>query len=160
MAEVILRVPAPDEAEVVHRLLRDLAEAVGELHHFTAAVEDVARDAFGSQRRYETLLALAEGRPAGLATWFLTYSTYKGRPAFYVNDLYVPPWARGLGVARRLMSELAGQALAADCCRLELRVLDGNPAQDFYGRIGLAANREVTYLAAGADLRALAEEKP
>ena len=44
MAEVILRAPVPDEAEILHGLLRDLAEAVGELHHFTAAVEDVARD--------------------------------------------------------------------------------------------------------------------
>jgi ribosomal protein S18 acetylase RimI-like enzyme len=91
-------------------------------------------------------------------TFFATYSTYKGRPCLYVNDLYVAPQARSRGVARLLMARVCRLAVARGCCRVELKVLGGNAAQRFYEKIGMAATEEVPFTLRDRALAALAEE--
>ena len=153
---VLLRAGREDDVSFIFRLLRMLAEEVGESEHFAADVADILRDAFGEAPHFETLIAEVEGRPAGLATFFLTYSTYKGRPCLYVNDLIVDPWARGLSLGRLLMARICRIADSRKCCRVELRVLRDNPSRSFYERIGMAPSGEVPYVIKDDDLERLA----
>jgi GNAT superfamily N-acetyltransferase len=140
-----LRFAREEDAPDVWRMLRALAEEIGEGAEFASRLEDVRRDAFGPKRRYDTLIAIAGSDPAGLATFFETYSTYKGRPCLYVNDIYVEPMARRWRLGRFLMAEIARLALARDCCRVELKVLAGNPARRFYQSIGMSESAELAY---------------
>ena len=160
MTDYRLRDAAPDDAAVIFELLRALAEDMGVPDNLVAGVEDVARDGFGPQARYETILAeatAARSDPmAGLAIVFPTYSTHKGRPCLFVDSLYVAPWARRLGVARGLMAEVCRRAVARDCCRVDLNVYLENPARRFYERIGMGETGETPYSIAGAALRELA----
>ncbi len=153
--DLALRVAREADAPEVWRMLRALAEEVGEGSEFVSRLEDVRRDAFGAARRYDTLLAEA-AEPVGLATFFETYSTYKGRACLYVNDIYVEPAARRWRVGRLLMAEVARIALARDCCRVELKVLAGNPAQRFYQAIGMNESAERAYTIREAALERLA----
>lgn len=155
---VSLRAPLPDDAFALHQMLRALAEEVGEGSAFTATQADVERDVFGETPHYEAVLAELEGRPAGVSTYFTTYSTYKGRPCLYINDLFVQPWARRDGIARALVGWVSRQAVARDCCRVELKVLDNNPARGFYEAIGMGRTNEITYTLAGASLGRLTGE--
>ena len=105
------------------------------------------------------VLAHVGPRPAGLALWFRTYSTWEGRPGLWLEDLWVEPWARSRGIGRALVAGLAARAVACGWARLDLSVLDWNPARDFYDRLGfreLAAWRP--YRLEGERLRALARE--
>ncbi|MDX1423183.1 MAG: GNAT family N-acetyltransferase [Kiloniellales bacterium] len=153
---LVLRPARPDDAAAILAMLRALAEDVGEAEAFAAGLADVRRDAFGPAPRYECLLAERDGRPVGLLTHFATYSTYKGRACLHVNDLYVAPEARGLGVGRRLMGRACRLALERNCCRVELKVLETNTARDFYESIGMGATAERAYTIADAALTELA----
>ncbi len=75
-----------------------------------------------------------------------------------MNDIYVAPWARGLGLGRRLMARVCRLAVERDCYRVELRVLRDNPAQSFYEGIGLVATSERTSVIRDQGMRDLAEQ--
>jgi GNAT superfamily N-acetyltransferase len=78
-----------------------------------------------------------DGRPVGLALWFLTYSTWTGRPSLYLEDLFVDESMRGQGVAKALFRRLAQEAKARNCGRIDWAVLDWNvDAMAFYERLG------------------------
>ena len=42
--------------------------------------------------------------PDGMALFYPDYSTHRGEPGLYVQDLYVAPTARGTGLARALIA--------------------------------------------------------
>ena len=103
------------------------------------------------------MLALVDGEPAGFALFFPDFSTWRGRPGIFLEDLYVREWARGLGVGRRLMARLAAIALERDWPALHFNVLDWNPARGFYQRLGITTRSEwLPHRATDETLRRLA----
>src|SRR3546814_3071634 len=60
----------------------------------------------------------------GFALFFHNFSTWTGRRGLYLEDLYVTPEARGVGVGAALLRHLAGVALDRGCGRFEWAVLD------------------------------------
>src|SRR5262249_45269297 len=107
----------------------------------------------------EALIASVDGEAAGFALFFPDFSTWRGRPGLYLEDLYVRDWARGHGVGRRLMARLAAIALERDWSALRFSVLHWNPARGFYHRLGLAEREEWRpYGATGEALIRLAEQ--
>ena len=64
-----------------------------------------------------------------------------------------------LGLGRALLARLAQLAVARGCPRLELAVLDWNPARAFYLRLGFDHNKDwYPYRLGGIRLEALAAE--
>jgi len=103
----------------------------------TATEEDLRRDGFGLNPYYSCLIAEREGKPAGFAFFFFDYSTWLGRPGIYLEDLFVHPEFRGLGIGKALLQRVAEIALERNCARLKWQVLDWNtPAIDFYLAMG------------------------
>ncbi|MGA7732651.1 MAG: GNAT family N-acetyltransferase [Chloroflexia bacterium] len=97
----------------------------------------LVKDAFGSHPRFEVFLAEIEGRVAGYAFTFETYSTFLALPTLYLEDLFVLPEYRGRKVGYALMLYLASEAVRRGCGRMEWVVLDWNThAQEFYKRLG------------------------
>ncbi len=156
MAGVVIRDIREEDTDFVFKLIGDLADHVGERKMFSLTLDDVRRDAFGPQRHFETLVAEADGRLAGISTWFYTYSTYVGKRCLFVNDLIVDQWARGYDVGRCLMARMATIAVANDCCRIDLHVHVENNARGFYKRIGMTENQEVPCMLRGDNLAAIA----
>src|SRR5579862_6455654 len=103
----------------------------------TATEEGLLRDGFGPKPFYFCLIAEHNGEAAGFALFFFNYSTWKGRPGVYLEDLYVEPRFRGLGIGKALLKRVAAFALERGCQRLQWEVLDWNtPAIDFYRAMG------------------------
>jgi GNAT superfamily N-acetyltransferase len=92
---------------------------------------------FGARPAAECLMAERGGRPVGFALFFTTFSTFLCKPGLYLEDLFVEPGERGLGIGKGLLRRLARLAVERDCGRLEWRVLDWNePSIRFYESLG------------------------
>ncbi|KAF8918469.1 acyl-CoA N-acyltransferase [Mucidula mucida] len=71
--------------------------------------------------------------PIGFALYFFNFSTWVGKKGIYLEDLYVTPAQRNLGVGRALFAALAEVALDSDCGRIDWSVLKWNtPSIGFY----------------------------
>ncbi|MGA2832860.1 MAG: GNAT family N-acetyltransferase [Terracidiphilus sp.] len=117
--------------------IRALAAYEREPEAVTATEDDLERDGFGRNPFYFCLIAEHEGRPAGFAFYFFNYSTWQGRPGLYLEDLFVEPELRGLGIGRALLERVAAIAVEKGCGRLQWAVLNWNtPAIDFYRATG------------------------
>jgi GNAT superfamily N-acetyltransferase len=103
----------------------------------SATEEGLLRDGFGPHPYYECLMAEHDGKPAGFALYFYNYSTWMGRPGIYLEDLFVQPELRGLGIGKALLQRVAAAAVEKGCQRMQWAVLDWNtPAIDFYKAMG------------------------
>ncbi len=104
---------------------------------------DVAALLFGERPRAFCDIAEVDGEPVGFAFWFYNLSTFEGRHGIYLEDLFVRPSARGMGVGRALLARLARRCRDEGLRRLEWAVLDWNaPAIAFYDRLGASAKTE------------------
>jgi len=102
-----------------------------------ATEEGLLRDGFGPNPYFYCLIAENDGIPAGFALYFFNYSTWMGRPGLYLEDLFVLPEFRGLGIGKALLKHVAKIAVSKNCRRLQWEVLDWNtPAIDFYRAMG------------------------
>ncbi|KAF5742550.1 acetyltransferase NATA1-like [Tripterygium wilfordii] len=63
---------------------------------------------------------------AGFVLFFPNYSTFLGKPGFYVEDLFVRECYRRKGFGRILLTAVAKQAVKMDYGRVEWAVLDWN----------------------------------
>jgi GNAT superfamily N-acetyltransferase len=118
-------------------LIRALAEYERLADQCRADAPSLEATLFGDRPAAEVLIAEVDGAAAGFALFFHNYSTFLARPGLYLEDLFVQPEHRGLGVGRRLMAALARIAVARGCGRFEWSVLDWNaPAIGFYRRLG------------------------
>jgi GNAT superfamily N-acetyltransferase len=159
VVSIAIRTAGPEDAATVVRLIRALAAFEGLLEHVRITEADVLRDGFGARPCFECLLAEADGEALGLAIHRPSYSTFEGRPALYVEDLFVLESARQLGVGRMLMARLAAIARERGCTRMSLSVLHWNPARAFYRRLGFTQVDEwLPYQLSGRALARLAAE--
>ncbi len=136
MKTVIRKATAADAAQILE-FIRALAAFERAPDAVTATEEGLIRDGFGPNPFYRCLIADYDGQPAGFAFYFFNYSTWVGRPGIYVEDLFVLPQFRRLGIGRELLRQVATIAVETGCQRLQWEVLDWNtPAIDFYRAIG------------------------
>jgi GNAT superfamily N-acetyltransferase len=152
-----VRNAGPEDAELLLGFVRELAtfeRAPGEV---AATSEDLRRALEGPAPATHALLAEHAGRPVGAAIYYLTFSTWTGRQGIHLEDLFVEPGARRLGVGRALLEALASECRANGYARLEWDVLDWNvDALSFYESFGAQRMAEwVSYRLAGASLDAL-----
>ncbi|OYX38222.1 MULTISPECIES: GNAT family N-acetyltransferase [unclassified Sphingomonas] len=136
MTHVIRFATAADVPVILH-LVRELAIYERALDK-VVATEALLHDAmFAATPAAEALIAEVDGAPVGLALFFHNFSTWTGWRGLYLEDLYVTPEARGLGIGKALLQRLAGVAVERGCARFEWQVLTWNtPAIDFYRAMG------------------------
>ena len=155
----VIRAAKPEDAGTIVRLIRELAEFEGLLEEVRASEADILRDGFGETPHFECLLAEVGGAAVGFALFFHTYSTFEGRAGIFLEDIYVAPSARKLGVGRALMARLARLAIERECRRFEFWVLHWNPAREFYQRLGFEHMSDwLPYRLTGAKLKRLADQ--
>ncbi len=160
MTQVSIRSWTPDDVGLVLHFVRALAAFEREPDAVSASEADLLRDGFGPKPCFEVRLAFVDDRPAAFTLFFTTYSTWEGRPGLYLEDIFVEEWARKCGVGRRLIVDLARLAQERHCRRLELSVLDWNPARGFYERLGIHPNTGwLPYRVRGEALARLAAEE-
>lgn len=154
-----IRPARAEDCETLAGLIRDLAIYEELEHEARATADDLRRDLFGPRVHAEALLAEEGSEPVGFALFFHNYSTFRGRPGLYLEDLFVRPSHRGKGLGKRLLARLAKIAVGRGCARFEWSVLDWNePSIGFYRALGaLPMDEWTTYRVDGLALARLAE---
>jgi GNAT superfamily N-acetyltransferase len=118
-------------------LIRGLAAYEKKSDKVVVSEQDLLRDAFGPQPKFRALIAEWEGKPCGYASFFYFYSTFQGRPALFLEDLFVFEKFRGNGIGKALLVAVAKVAVKEGCFGLRWEVLDWNrPAIKFYEKLG------------------------
>ena len=105
----------PDDMEVLANLVRELAVYEKLEEHAQATPDDFRRHLFGPRPAAEAALAEVAGEPVGFALWFTTFSTFRGQPGIYLEDLFVRPEFRGRGIGKALLAGLARLAVERGC---------------------------------------------
>lgn len=154
-----IRFATPDDAELIHHFICLLAEYEREPDAVEATPASLQSQLETNPKPFECLIADVDTEPVGFALFFHNYSTWRGKPGLFLEDLFVLPEQRKLGVGGALLVRLAQIARERGCARMEWMVLDWNQlAIDFYLRLGAEALRDWTaYRLTGAPLDALAE---
>ena len=84
-----------------------------------------------------SILALADGTPAGLINCFQTLSTFKCKPLVNIHDVMVSRVFRGKGLSTAMLAKVEETARQRGCCKLTLEVLEGNTiARKSYRKFG------------------------
>jgi GNAT superfamily N-acetyltransferase len=132
-----IRPATPADVPLILDFVRALAVYERAPDAVVATEADLLRDGFGPNPFYFCLIAEQDGQPAGFAFYFFDYSTWLGRPGIYLEDIFVHPEFRGIGIGKALLKKVASIALEKNCARLKWAVLDWNtPAIDFYSAMG------------------------
>lgn len=135
--DVVIRSARPDDMEAVVDLVRELAIYEKLEDQAKATADDFRRNLFGPRPAAEAVIAEVGGEAVGFALWFTTFSTFRGQPGIYLEDVFVRPAYRGRGIGKAMLAMLARLASDRGCGRLEWSVLDWNePAIDFYRSLG------------------------
>jgi GNAT superfamily N-acetyltransferase len=173
MSSIHVRPATADDASIILRFIHELALYEKQPEAVVATEADLLRDGWAlaadgvtkidTPVQFRCVIAEHEGAPVGFALFFDSYSTWEGHHGIYLEDLYVQPTHRGLGLGKALLAQVAAIAVAEGCPRLEWSVLDWNqPSIDFYHRIGAFKKSEwfmmrlsgepLTLLAAGGSI--------
>lgn len=160
-APLTVRVATPADAGTVHSMIAALAASTPSHIEMRSTPADFETALSGEHPALFALIALQDDSPLGLVVFFPTFSTWYGAPGVYVQDLYVNESARGAGVGKRLMAEVAKFAAARGATHLRLSVdCDNAAGQAFYGRIGMShRDDEMMYMIEGAAFARLGAEE-
>ena len=127
----------------IHRLLSNFASETVGSREFTCRPDSLARYGFGDAPLFHVLLLEVTSLAAGLAVYFAEFSTFRGRPGIYLQDLYVANPYRGRGFGRALLEAVIhdGRAWEAGYLRLAVNV-DNDNAIAFYRKLGCRQEAE------------------
>lgn len=145
MAPIHVRPAKPSDADLIFTLVTELAAYEKLSDCVDATAKSLAEALFGASARVFCDIAEYDGKPIGLAIWFYTFSTFRGRHGIWLEDLFVRPAFRGKGAGKALLSELAARCVGENLARLEWSVLDWNtPSIEFYKAMGATLMDEWT----------------
>ena len=138
MTEAIIRAATPADLPVILELIRELATYERADDQVISTVDDLSAALFDTAQPAVWCHLVEDGSGiAGLALWFLNFSTWTGHHGIYVEDLVIRKAARGKGYGRALIAHLAQICTSRGYQRIDLSVLDWNlPAIDFYRSLG------------------------
>ena len=117
--------------------MRELADYEKLSAEVVATEATIAAALFAREPRVFCDIAELDGEPAGFATWFLNFSTFRGRHGIFLEDIFVRPKFRKRGIGRALLERLAARCVEEGFSLFEWAVLDWNaPAIAFYRALG------------------------
>jgi len=132
-----IRPTTRDDVPQLLALIRELATYEKKPDKAVATETDLLRDAFGPAPKFRALIAEWDGTAAGYASFFYFYSTFQGRAALFLEDLFVLDKFRGKGIGKALLVSVCKLAVEEGCFGLRWEVLDWNrPAIQFYEKLG------------------------
>jgi GNAT superfamily N-acetyltransferase len=147
------------EVGEVLQLIQDLATYEKAPDQVEASRDDLLNTIFAKEPRVFCDLVEVDGQIAGMAIWFLNYSTWQAKHGIYLEDLYIKPEFRAKGYGKALLKHLAQICDKEGYGRLQWWVLDWNsPAIEFYRSFGAEAMDEWTvYRTSGQALKDLGD---
>jgi GNAT superfamily N-acetyltransferase len=135
-----VRLAQHEDLPAIHNLVRELAIYEKAEHEFTASLEEYRRDFEAGI--FEALVAENSVDVVGMALFYMTYSTWKGR-MLYLEDFVIRESHRRQGIGQLLFDGFLEQARRKECRLVKWQVLDWNqPALRFYEKYDATIEKE------------------
>ena len=152
MPELRLSKAGSDDAPVLFDLLQQLARDLGKEQEFRGSLASLVVYGFASPPAFEAIIAWRGTVPLGFILYFSEFSTWRGSPGIYVQDLFVSAEARGTGLGQKLTAAAIEQGRQQGASYMRLSVHGGNEeAFGFYRSLGFRpASNETTLVLEGA----------
>ena len=138
-ARALARIVDATEKDVplILQFIRELAEYERGADRVSATKDVLRSTLFGGQQNAHAVIAYRGQEAVAFAIYFFSYSSFSGLPNLYLEDIFVRPAHRGLGLGRELFAFLARRAAERACGRMEWSVLNWNDsAIAFYRKLG------------------------
>ncbi len=150
MKSVTVRAAKATDVQVIVNMLHRLADDLGDSDIFSSNREIILRYGFGKNAMFDVVIAETAGGAVGFALYFAHFSTTKGMPGVYVQDLWVDPATRGGKIGQKLLTAVASSAVNTwGAAYMKLSVHTANiGAERFYARLGFFANAKETPMTA------------
>ncbi|TGK99284.1 GNAT family N-acetyltransferase [Leptospira levettii] len=114
---------------------RNLGDSLGLV---TTNKEIIRKTMFNDHPYAKVLLAIdTNNLPIGIAIYHFRYSSFSGLPSVWLDDLYIEPSDRGIGLGKNLMQSLIAIAKENNASDISWIASDLNEsAKKFYDKIG------------------------
>lgn len=107
------------------------------------ATEESLKESIFDNNRAEALLIKVNGEFVGYIMYFFNFSTFVGREGIFLEDIYINPEYRGMGIGKKVFRLLASIAKENNYERIEWTCLDWNePSLKFYKSMGAKTMNE------------------
>jgi GNAT superfamily N-acetyltransferase len=133
---VTVRPARAEDCETILRMIKALAAFQDVPERVKVKADQLRRDGFGKQPKFEALIAEQDAKPVGLAIFETHYSIWEGASSLQITDLYVDESVRGTGVGFRLVVAVARITRERDCAGLQLNMVHANPSRTSLDRMG------------------------
>jgi GNAT superfamily N-acetyltransferase len=155
-----LRFAETKDVPIILEFIKELADYEKLSHEVVATEEKLSKSLFGDRPFVEVIIADYLTKPVGFSLFFHNFSTFLGQPGIYIEDIYIKPEHRGMGIGKTILVFLARLAVERGCGRIEWSVLDWNiNALNFYNELGAQAMDGWTvYRLSGETLTNLSKE--
>jgi len=138
---VIIRRAVESDVATLYRMLHALSTELGYGSTFGSDAAGLRRHGFGPRPLFRAMLAEEGATALGAAVFFPEFSTQRGQPGVYLQDLYLMPEARASGLGRRLLGAVVRDAAEWGAAYLRLAAHEGNEgALAFYERLGFTSD--------------------
>jgi len=125
------------DVPILLAMIYELAEFEHLAHEVEITAGSLREALFGERPVARALMARVDGRVAGYAVYYRTFSTFVGQAGVFLDDLYVRPEFRKRGLGRALLERVATMDGKAGGGRFEWIALRWNEnAFRFYRSIG------------------------
>ncbi|MFA6922703.1 MAG: GNAT family N-acetyltransferase [Bacteroidales bacterium] len=130
--EVNIRKGIKQDLPEILKLIKELAEYEKAPQEVTVTLEELQRDGFNENPVFETFVAIVNNEIVGMAFYFYSYSTWKGK-CVYLEDIIVKQQYRRYGIGKKLFEEVIEKSKEIGAKRMQWQVLNWNtPAINFY----------------------------
>ncbi|VAX35288.1 hypothetical protein MNBD_UNCLBAC01-2144 [hydrothermal vent metagenome] len=140
-SDEIVRSTTRDDVKTILRFIKQKAEFDISMKGFSGAIEtseqSLLETLFSEMPYAHAVLAESAGTVNGFALYYFRYSSFKGRPHLWLEDLLVTPESRSNGIGQKLMKYLAVQAINQNCSHMAWTVsINNTKGIQFYERLG------------------------
>ncbi len=137
-----------ESADIPHILamIREFAE-FEHLAQFCEVTEESLREVLFSKNAFvESLIAVADQTPIGYAIFFPYFASFRGQRGFYLEDIYLKPDFRKIGLGEKMLAEIARIGKEQGFTRIDFQVLkDNQNAVNFYQKLGAIEDESETH---------------
>ncbi len=136
-----IRIAAPGDQIQIMELIHALAVYEKAPNEVVNTAEELSVHLF-EEKICEAIVAEQEDAIVGFALFFTNYSTWKGK-CLYLEDLFILPEHRQLGIGKQLFQRVVEIARSRKVRRMDWQVLEWNePALAFYRKQGALLDPE------------------
>lgn len=166
---ITIRAAIENDAPLILQFIRKKAAFDASMKAFSGtpqtSEEAIRETLFGSTPFAQVLLAELGGTAKAFALYYFRYSSFKGRPHLWLDDLFVDDSARSQGVGVALMHRLAQIAIAHQCTHIYWTASSNNlRGIQFYERLGAKIMEQrdgsIFFQADAQAVRNLAQDEP